>query len=278
MVQNYKTIPKVIHYFWFGGNPLPEVAKKCIKSWKKYCPDYEIKRWDESNFDINICDYVKEAYDAKKWAFVSDYARFYILNKYGGVYLDTDVELKKSLTPIIKTGPFFALETEKFDSIAPGLGMATYSNNTFYQQIIDNYNKDHYLYKNNLENKLPVGKRVTQFLIKDGLKDKSGLQKVDGFTIYPKEYFCPFDYFTGKMTITSNTVAIHLYSGSWLSNTDKQIHKVGQFFSRCFGRKAGERVEMLIRFPIMSIRKINEVGLILTIKYYKEKIKKNHNI
>lgn len=85
-------IPKIIHYCWFGGNPLPEDAKKYIESWRKYCPGYEIKEWNESNFDINCCDYVREAYEAKKWAFVSDYARFYILYQYGGLYFDTDVE------------------------------------------------------------------------------------------------------------------------------------------------------------------------------------------
>ena len=86
-------IPKIIHYCWFGGNPLPDAAKKCIETWKKYCPDYEIVEWNESNFDVNCCDYVKEAYEAKKWAFVSDVARLLIVYKLGGVYLDTDVEI-----------------------------------------------------------------------------------------------------------------------------------------------------------------------------------------
>ena len=97
-------IPKIIHYCWFGGNPLPELAQKCIESWKKYCPDYEIKRWDETNFDLDCCDYVREAYQEKKWAFVSDYARFKILYEYGGVYFDTDVELIKPIDDIVEKG------------------------------------------------------------------------------------------------------------------------------------------------------------------------------
>ena len=103
-------IPKIIHYCWFGGNPLPELAVKCIESWKKYCPDYEIKRWDESNFDLNCCDYVKEAYQAKKWAFVSDYVRFKVLYNEGGLYFDTDVELIKSIDDILAHGPFMGVE------------------------------------------------------------------------------------------------------------------------------------------------------------------------
>ena len=94
-------IPKIIHYCWFGGNPLPDIVQKCIESWKKYCPDYEIIKWDESNFDVNCCDYAKEAYEAKKWAFVSDYCRFYVLNKQGGIYLDTDVELIKPIDNLL---------------------------------------------------------------------------------------------------------------------------------------------------------------------------------
>ena len=111
-------IPKIIHYCWFGGNPLPELAVKCIESWKKYCPDYEIKRWDESNFDLNCCDYVKEAYRAKKWAFVSDYARFKVLYDEGGLYFDTDVELIKPIDDIIERGPFMGAEIgQPFDEI-----------------------------------------------------------------------------------------------------------------------------------------------------------------
>lgn len=103
-------IPKVIHYCWFGGNPLPNIAVKCINSWKKYFPDYEIIEWNESNFDLFSCDYCREAYDAKKWAFVSDYARFKILYEHGGVYFDTDVEVIKSMDDILQKGAFIGRE------------------------------------------------------------------------------------------------------------------------------------------------------------------------
>ena len=105
-------IPKVIHYCWFGGNPLPELAKICIDSWKKYLPDYEIKEWNETNFDLDSCEYIREAYNCKKWAFVSDYARFWILYNYGGLYFDTDVEILNPLDDIIKCGSFMGNETK----------------------------------------------------------------------------------------------------------------------------------------------------------------------
>lgn len=128
-------IPKIIHYCWFGGNPLPELAVKCIESWKKYCPDYEIKRWDESNFDLKCCDYVKEAYQAKKWAFVSDYVRFKVLYDEGGLYFDTDVELIKPIDDILACGPFMGVEVgqpinerfqAKIDAVMPDIDEDTH--------------------------------------------------------------------------------------------------------------------------------------------------------
>lgn len=124
-------IPKIIHYCWFGRNPLPELAQKCIASWKKYLPDYEIKEWNEDNFDVNIIPYTAEAYAQKKYAFVSDYARFWILHKYGGIYFDTDVEVIRPIDDIIARGNFMGFETDpnpaKGDasegSVAPGLGL-----------------------------------------------------------------------------------------------------------------------------------------------------------
>lgn len=274
---NTKTIPKTIHYFWFGGDPIPSLVKQCIKSWKKFCPDYEIKKWDESNFNIeNSCEYVREAYKAKKWAFVSDYARFYILNKYGGVYLDTDVELIKPIQKIIDAGPFFACETEKFDSINPGLGMATYPANILYEEIIEDYNKSHYLSPEGVPNTTPVGKRIVALLIRDGLKNKKGVQTIDGINIYPKDYFCPFNYFTGELKFTNNTVAIHHFAASWQDNKAKKYHKFGQFMTRKFGYKVGEKSEKILHAPYSIKNKLQQIGLKRTLIYYIKKIIKKH--
>lgn len=106
-------IPKIIHYCWFGRNPLPKSAIKCIESWKQFFPDYQIKEWNEDNFNVNITLYTREAYEKKKYAFVSDYARYWILYNYGGLYFDTDVEILKSFDSIIEKGPFMGAEKER---------------------------------------------------------------------------------------------------------------------------------------------------------------------
>ena len=143
-------IPKVIHYCWFGRNPLPESAVKCINSWKKYFPDYEIKEWNEDNFDVNIIPYTKEAYSVKKYAFVSDYARFWVLYRYGGLYFDTDVEVIKSMDDIIERGSFMGVEVpavvdKVVPSVAPGLCLGSSSGNSIYKSILDLYNGLHFI-------------------------------------------------------------------------------------------------------------------------------------
>ena len=114
------SIPKIIHYCWFGGKPLPNTAIKCIRSWKKHCPDYEIHCWNEKNFDINVCPYVKEAYEEKAWAFVSDYARLWIIYNYGGIYLDTDVELLKNIDNLLKYDVFMGFENKQYVNTGVG--------------------------------------------------------------------------------------------------------------------------------------------------------------
>lgn len=221
-------IPKIIHYCWFGGKPLPKLAKKCIASWKKYCPDYEIKEWNESNFDINSCAYVKEAYDSKKYAFVSDYARFDILYRYGGLYFDTDVELIKPIDEILEKGPFMGIEDfsigmEKSPriSVAPGLGIAANPGLGIYKELLDFYHTLHYINPNGTLNLETVVSYTTKILIKHGLKISDEIQKVGDITIYPQEYFNPCDMHTKNIVITEKTVSIHHYAGSWLSKKEK---------------------------------------------------------
>lgn len=107
------SIPKKIHFFWFGNNTKPKIVEKCISSWKQYCPNYEIIEWNESNFDLSLCDYLKEAFEAKKWAFVTDYARIWVIQKYGGIYLDTDVELISNLDKFLNDETFSRPRTTK---------------------------------------------------------------------------------------------------------------------------------------------------------------------
>ena len=214
-------IPKIIHYCWFGRGPLPELAQKCIASWKKYLPDYEIKEWNEDNFDVNIIPYTAEAYQAKKYAFVSDYARFWILYQYGGIYFDTDVEVIRPIDDIVERGYFMGFETDpkpqlKEDaseaSINPGLGII--------KKMLDFYEGKHFVHEAVMRNQITVVHIATQVLRENGLKNVAGIQEVAGCFIYPSEYFCPINVTTGRIHVEKNTRTIHHYAGTWV---DKKV-------------------------------------------------------
>ena len=228
-------ISKIIHYCWFGGKPLPPLTQKCIASWQKFLPNYEIKRWDESNFDINACAYVQEAYQAKKWAFVSDYARFAILYKYGGLYFDTDVEIIKPLDDILAKGPFMGLQNDLNQQVNPGLGLAAAPGLGFYKDMLDLYENIHFF---GTEHKVDINKvktiveHTTTMLVKHGLRNVSGIQQVAGIYIYPSEYFNPKDMSTHQIYITPNTYTIHHYDGAWTSKT----HKLKKMLNFYFGQ------------------------------------------
>ncbi|MBR5808983.1 MAG: glycosyl transferase [Clostridia bacterium] len=232
-------IPKVIHYCWFGGNPLPKSAQKCINSWKKYFPDYEIKEWNESNYDVNKIVYTKEAYAAKKYAFVSDYARFDIIYNQGGVYFDTDVEVIKSFDEILEKGAFMGCEIDGGEknsiNVAPGLGIAAEAGIEFYKDLLDAYKGFKFLNEDGTYNTTTIVKYTTDMLKKNGLQDIKGIQTVAGINIYPKEYFNPLDDVTGKVEKTENTHSIHWYSKTWLSKGEILRSKITKPFHRLFG-------------------------------------------
>lgn len=212
-------IPKVIHYCWFGRNPLPDLALKCIESWKKYFPDYEIKEWNEDNFDVNMIPYTAEAYKAKKYAFVSDYARFWILYKYGGLYFDTDVEVIKPMDDIIAAGSFMGFENSDttVTGVAPGLGLGATQGLCIYKEIMDYYAGENFVTPDGSTNLTTIVRRVTSLLSHYGLELENKFQTVAGVNIYPYDYFCPIRVTDGKLCLTSNTVSIHHYASSWQS-------------------------------------------------------------
>lgn len=211
-------IPKIIHYCWFGRNALPPLAVKCINSWKKFFPDYEIIEWNEDNFDVNVIPYTQEAYASKKYAFVSDYARFWILYKYGGLYFDTDVEVIRPMDDIIQKGPFMGCETNYLKkgataiAVAPGLGLGVNPGLGLYKEILDLYATLHFI-ENGVLNETTVVQYITEILYKKGLLNVNKIQNCAGVWIYPMEYFCPLH--GSKINFTKNTRSIHHYMASW---------------------------------------------------------------
>lgn len=255
-------IPKIIHYCWFGGNPLPDLAIKCIESWKKYCPDFEIKEWNESNYDLNSCDYVKEAAMHNKWAFVSDYARYDILYRYGGVYLDTDVELIKPIDDILNKGAFFGIEDsfntkdkEKY-MIAPGLGMGVPQQFLIIKELLQIYKNEHFILEDGSYNKKTVVDYMTDIMKKYGFDEKNREQVCGGVTIYPAEFFCPMNYSTGIITLTQNTRSIHHYNMSWKSEYEKKLKSLERCFKAKFGDQIGWYIYRLVSLPVRACHKL----------------------
>ena len=235
------SIPKIVHYCWFGGNEIGESGARCIETWKRFLPDYQIIRWDESNFDVGSCCYCAEAYEAKKWAFVSDYARFKILYKYGGIYLDTDVEILSNYEEIIDAGPFMGIGHDydpcevlpKGDlpiTVNPGNGLGITPGHELYKDILDSYESSHFVSPKGDLNLETVVERVTKILIEHGLMPTQGIQEIDGIQIYPAEYLCPLNYSTGKLTITDNTFSIHHFDSSWLTKQQLFEHRLNSYF------------------------------------------------
>jgi hypothetical protein len=245
-------IPKIIHYCWFGGNSLPELALKCIDSWKKYFPDYEIKEWNETNYDVHKIAYASEAYGAKKYAFVSDYARFDILYKYGGIYFDIDVEVIKSFECILKNGGFMGFEMAKKTSANQGiacnagLGMGCEAKLNIVHQVLKFYETLSFINPDGSYNTTTIVEHVTAILKKYGLANENSMQQLDGFVIYPIEYFAPINYFTGTMKITENTHSIHHYNSSWEGNPMRFYTKVRNKSMKIFGYSLGKFLTMPI--------------------------------
>lgn len=250
-------IPKKIHYMWFGGNPLPESTKKYIDSWRKFCPDYEIKEWNESNFDIHCCKYVEEAYKAKKWAFVSDYARFFALFTEGGIYLDTDMEMVRSFDPLLKHKAFYGFASK-------GLTLPVFgseANTSFIASMLDNYHNRSFVKPDGSYDTLPLDVPALQIL-----KDKYGLienyqyqELQDGTAIYPKEFFYSTNAETGKITYYPELFCVHYADASWLADDVKE----DLFLRRGFVHLFGEKIGVMISDFLISIKKN---GILCTIK------------
>lgn len=248
-------IPKIIHYCWFGKNPLPELAVKCIASWKKFLPEYEIKEWNEETYDVRKIPYIAQAYDAKKYAFVSDYARFDILYQYGGLYFDTDVEVVKPLDEILKRGAFAGVESA--GALAAGLGLASPAASPIYKEILDSYKNSFFIKDDGSMDLTTVVTRVSDIFRKHGFSDKNEIQKVDEITVYPSEYFCPINPSTGELKITENTYTIHHYAATWTIPIRKKYMALRESLSKKIGRNAAKVILLPVQFACV----IKEAGL-----------------
>lgn len=206
-------IPKIIHYCWFGGNPLPDSARRCIASWRRFCPDYEIIEWNESNYDVNKIPYMQQAYACRKWSFVSDYARLDIIYQHGGIYLDTDVELLRPLDSLRDYESFMGFENG--GHVASGLGFGAAPGNAILREMMDLYEQLSFLREDGSADLTPTPVFSTQVLLRHGLVQNNTRQQLDGMEIFPAEYFCPLNFRTGKKCLSRRSYSIHWYDSSW---------------------------------------------------------------
>ena len=230
------SIPKVIHYCWFGKGKLPKLAEKCIASWEKYCPDYKIVCWSEENFDITQNKYAEEAYNAGKWAFVSDYVRLKVLYDEGGIYLDTDVELIKPLDKLIEETGYMGFDDNGI--VSTGLGFACEKGNELIGELLKDYDDISFVLPDGSYDITPCPVRNTETLIRLGMNIKDQDQIFMGIHMLPEDYLCPVKYYTGKKKITGNTYSIHHFCASWTSATAKRT----LFLKRIFGVKLYDKL------------------------------------
>lgn len=222
-------IPKKIHYCWFGRGEKPKLAQKCIASWKKLCPDYEIIEWNEDNFDVNTNEYTKMCYEQKKYAFLSDYVRLLVVYEHGGLYFDTDVEVVKSFTPFLNYKAFFGFENDEY--VASGLGFGSEAGNEALNAMIHEY--DGLLDGLHGTKGCPI--LNTRAFSKLGFELNGMMQDKNSVVLFPKDYFNPFDDNTGVLCKTDNTYSIHWYGKSWMDKRSIFRNRLTRIVHRFMG-------------------------------------------
>lgn len=258
-------IPKVIHYIWFGGKEKGEKVERCIASWRKFCPDYRIIEWNESNYDVTKHPFIRQAYAAKKWAFVSDYARVDVLYQQGGIYLDTDVELLKSLDDFLKYDFFLGFESEDYVNL--GLGGGAVKGHPVLREILKCYDELKFS-RDSFGLSLVTSPRIqTEVLQRHGLICNDQNQVVDGCHIFNTEYFCPMSFRTGQCRITDKTVSIHHYDMSWCTDGDKRRKTVEWWLVGRLGPKWGRQVSLVLTFPGKLFARAKEGTLLEYIRF-----------
>lgn len=238
-------IPKIIHYCWFGNKKKPKMIKKCISSWEVILKDYKIIEWNEKNFDINSNKFVKQAYESGKFAFVSDYVRVYALYNYGGIYLDTDVEVFKSFDPLLKNESFWGFEEKSFIATST---IGAKKNNKFIKKFLDGYNNKSFITENGSVDTVTNVAIVSRMVEKIGVKLNGETQEISDLgTFYSQDYFSPYDYINCYEKKSENTYAIHYFYKSWLPFNVRVKGVIKKVSSNIFGGHNLDKLRKLIR-------------------------------
>lgn len=241
-----QNIPKIIHYVWIGGKQKPADVQKNIRSWKKHLPDYKIIEWNEKNFDIEeSCDYVKEAYQAQKWAFVSDYIRLYALSQMGGIYFDTDVEVVKNFDDLLNAESFLCSEN-KYSICTAVIGSVPHS--PWIEGLLEEYNNKSFTVNGKFD-MLPNTKIIFDYLTeKMQYEYKTTVQVLPcNLLVYTEDYFTPLNCANGVMNKTEKTHAIHHYSNSWIGPFGKLKRKIRMIVTRVIGEDNKERLKRILK-------------------------------
>lgn len=234
---------RTIHYIWVGGKRKPLIVKRCIDGWKKRMPEWEIIEWNENNIDLNFCDFCKEAYKRKKYAFVADVLRFYILSEYGGLYLDTDVKVLKNLEPLLQKCD--ALVGYEFEMVNPGLVLyANDPHNQIVDKILERYKSSHFINEDGSENLKVVGEYMSEVLEDYGFVYKDIYQKCGSFDVFPSTFFCPTDAFGNIVNFSDNTYTQHMFAGSWMDWKTRMKNGVKRMMYKLIGKN---KIQALMR-------------------------------
>lgn len=238
---------KKIHYIWLGGNKKSRIIEKCIKSWKKHMPDWEIIEWNETNLNIDINKYCRDAYDAKKYAFASDVLRFDILYREGGLYFDVDVKMLKSFEPLVMNNDLFT-GFEANNKINPGLVIySSKPGNEAIKEVLDNYQKE-FFEISSCSNMKVVGDYFYDVISKYGFVLKDGYQSYSGITIFPSTYFSPTDGIRSVSNYSENTYSVHLYAASWVNKKKRRKDLLRKAFYTILGPKSVKTLKKIVHW------------------------------
>lgn len=236
-------INKCIHYCWFGKGEKPEIVNKCINSWRKILSDYEIIEWNEENFDINCNKYVKQAYESKKYAFVSDYVRLYALYNYGGIYLDTDVEVFKSFDELLDNESIWGFEQENYIATST---IGAKKGNKIIGEFLNLYEDINFYKEDGSYNDLTNVAMITDLLKNKGVKMNGRYQRIEDATFYPQTFFSPYDYINCRKFITKDTYCMHHFYKSWLPLSARLKSKIKENIAQAIGGDNIAKIRKLI--------------------------------